>query len=99
MEESQEITKKQIEQFAILSNAVIGAKESFKAFGNIDSSGISTFRGQINDLFDVISKGDNATSKLAKLAASFGGSLSPELISILLIVIKKRIPIPRIIGT
>lgn len=48
------LARNQATQFGVLTTAVVGAKESFASFANVDTSRLDTFSGQVNDLFTMI---------------------------------------------
>lgn len=72
-------TDQQIKSFGLISNAVLGARDSFNGLANIDTTGINTFSGQVQQLFKIITNESpasaaaiNATKSVAETLAKAG---------------------------
>ncbi len=65
----QESTK----QLAVLGSGVLGASKTFEAFGEkMDTTGISSFNQQIDELIATASRSSNAIDGLGQIASAFG---------------------------
>ena len=78
LNEIKSLTSQQREQFTLVSAAVIGARESFTGLANVDTTGLSTFSGQLGELMTTLKNEGPITSKvaegLADLAKKAGAS-------------------------
>lgn len=69
------LTSRQTEQFSLLSTAVLGSRVAFEGLGGINSSGLNTFTGQVNDLFSILSSKGTAPELVASAAIKMKNSL------------------------
>lgn len=78
---TQALTDNQITQFSLLSNSVLGARESYKSLAGTDFSG---FRNQVEDLLKIatespLSGAGQAAKSALESAASAGGKTANEI--------------------
>jgi hypothetical protein len=84
---NQQLTQGQTAAFGLLSTAVLGARDAFTQLQGVDTSGLDTFRGQLQELksyfggVNAFTVGSEATKKLADGLKSVGvaGSVVDEL--------------------
>jgi hypothetical protein len=74
------LTQDQTTQFALLSNAMLGARDSYKSFTGVDSSGLSTFTEQIQYITSTLGNTESGIGALVSVAKNAFGKEVPAAI-------------------
>src|SRR5271156_5137876 len=62
-------------QFGALTTAVVGAKESFTSFANVDTSRLDTYTSQVSDLFTMLKMKGTAPEAAKEAMQKMGSTL------------------------
>lgn len=77
---SKSLTEDQTTQFALLSNAMLGARDSYKSLAGVDTTGLSTFTDQIQYITSTLGDTQSGIGALVKVAKDAFGKEVPNAI-------------------